>query len=97
LVYLSEEFDKEDEKFLNWFVGFADGESNFSIVLYKNSDGNILSATFRFTIELHVDDIEVLNYIKRKLNIGTNIAVYGNSCKFTVVRVPSGPGRIFIS
>ena len=33
----------------------------------------------------NIDDIEVLKYIKSKLNIGTDIAVYGNSCKFSVV------------
>lgn len=74
-----------DENFFKWFVGFSDGESNFTIVFYKDKNGNVLSATFRFTIELHIDDVEVLNYIKSRLNIGTNIAVYGNSCKFTVV------------
>lgn len=75
----------EDENFFKWFVGFSDGESNFTIVFYKDSNGNIVSATFRFTIELHVDDIEALKYIKSRLNIGTNIAVYGKSCKFVVV------------
>jgi len=35
-------------------------------------------------IELHVDDIDALKYIKSKLNIGNDIAVYGHSCKFTV-------------
>jgi flavodoxin len=35
-------------------------------------------------IELHVDDIDALKHIKNQLNIGNDIAVYGNSCKFTV-------------
>lgn len=34
---------------------------------------------------MHKDDLEGLNYIKSRLNIGTNIAVSGNSCKFVVV------------
>lgn len=75
----------DDENFVKWFVGFSDGESNFTIVFHKDSNSDIVSATFRFIIELHVDDIEVLKYIKNKLNIGTEIAVYGKSCKFTVV------------
>lgn len=75
----------EDENFLKWFTGFTDAEGNFTIVFYKDSNGNIISATFRFVIELHVDDIEALRYIKSKLNLGTEIAVYGNSCKFAVV------------
>jgi hypothetical protein len=35
-------------------------------------------------IELHVDDIDALKFIKNKLNLGNDIVVYGNSCKFTV-------------
>nr|YP_009744358.1 hypothetical protein [Xylaria hypoxylon]QIE13214.1 hypothetical protein [Xylaria hypoxylon] len=77
--------DKEDEEFYRWFVGFADGESNFIIVFQKDSNGDISGASFRFSIELHIDDLNTLKYIKSKLNIGNEIAVYGNSCKFTVV------------
>ena len=36
-------------------------------------------------IELHVDDIDALKLIKSKLNIGNDIVVYGNSCKFTLL------------
>lgn len=85
---LNEKFDSTQEgdisEFIRWFWGFSDAESNFSIVLYKNKTGTIISAQFRFTIELHIDDIDALNLIKSKLNIGNDIAVYGNSCKFTV-------------
>jgi hypothetical protein len=77
--------DIEDEEFYRWFVGFADGESNFTIVFQKDSNGDISGASFRFTIELHIDDINALNYVKSKLNLGNEIAVYGNSCKFTVI------------
>jgi hypothetical protein len=77
--------DIKDEEFYRWFVGFADGESNFTIVFQKNSNGDISGASFRFTIELHIDDLNVLKYIKSKLNLGNEIAVYGNSCKFTVI------------
>lgn len=31
-----------------------------------------------------IDDLDALNHIKSKLDIGNNISVYGNSCKFTV-------------
>lgn len=78
--------NSEDEKFFWWFVGFSDGESNFSIVYQKDSNGDITGASFRFNIELHIDDIDTLRYIKSKLNIGNNISEYGNSCKFTVIR-----------
>ena len=77
--------DKKDEEFYKWFVGFADGESNFTIVFQKDTNGNITGASFRFIIELHIDDIDTLKYIKSKLNLGNEISVYGNSCKFTVI------------
>ncbi len=44
--------DKKDEEFYKWFVGLADGESNFTIVLQKDVNGNIVGASFRFIIEL---------------------------------------------
>ena len=78
-------FDKEYGEFLKWFVGFSDGESNFTIVFQKDRNGNISGASFRFIIELHSDDINTLKYIRSKLNMGNEIAVYGNSCKFTVI------------
>lgn len=77
-------YDTEEE-FYRWFVGFADGESTFAIVFQKDNNGDISGASFRFNIELHIDDIDALKYIKSKLNIGNEIAVYGNSCKFTVI------------
>ena len=43
--------DKEYEEFLKWFVGFSDGESNFTIVFQKNKAGDITWASFRFIIE----------------------------------------------
>lgn len=46
--------------------------------------GNIVGATFRFTLDLHSDDINALKYIKSILNIGNEIAVYDNRCRFSV-------------
>ena len=77
--------DLDDENFLRWFVGFSDGESNFTIVFQKDKNGIITGASFRFIIELHKDDINTLKYIKSKLNIGNEVALYGNSCKFTII------------
>ena len=70
--------------FLRWFSGFTDAEGNFNITFYKNKLGNISSATFRFLMELHIDDMDTLYIIKKNLKIGNDIAIYGNSCKFTV-------------
>lgn len=72
------------EDFYKWFVGFSDGESSFTILLYKNSQGTIISATFRFVIELHKDDIKVLEYIRNNLGVDTKIAIYGDSCKLVI-------------
>ena len=69
---------------MKWFSGFTDAEGNFNITFFKNKLSNISSVTFRFTIELHIDDKNTLDTIKEKLNIGNDISVYGNSCKFTV-------------
>jgi len=60
---------QKNDNFLQWFVGFSDAESNFSIVPHKN--GNIVNKyTFRFTIRLHSDDEDSLIYIKNFLGIG---------------------------
>jgi hypothetical protein len=82
--YSQKSFSNHSEEFIKWFVGFSDAESNFSIVVNKDKTDKILSITFRFLIELHVDDISALELIKNKLNIGNDIVVYGHSCKFTV-------------
>jgi hypothetical protein len=48
-------------EFLNWFIGFSEGDGSF----VKAKDGN-----YRFTITQHSDDRQVLDYIQRELNIG---------------------------
>lgn len=73
-----------NEKFLRWFTGFSDAEGNFNIIIYKDKLGNISSVSFRFKIELHVDDKNALIYIKKILNMGNDIAIYDHSCRFTV-------------
>lgn len=68
-----------NEDFLFWFSGFTDGEGNFSITLDR---GYI---RFRFKINLHIDDLEVINIIKSKLNIGRIIVEENkSSCAFVV-------------
>lgn len=65
-----------------WFVGFSDAEGCFNIV--PKGKVNIKSFTFMFTIRLHIDDLEVLNFIKNLLGIG-NVRVSGSKeCVFTV-------------
>ena len=72
------------DAFLQWFVGFSDGESNFSIVpLYDKSGNKLNKFSFRFTIGLHRDDNNVLLSICNRLAIG-NINESDEECKFVV-------------
>lgn len=72
---------KLNEEFLFWFTGFTDGEGCFSITLDRTY------IRFRFKINLHVDDLEVLNTIKSKLKRGKVILEQNrNSCAFIVER-----------
>jgi len=64
-----------DNEFFKWFSGFTDAEGSFLIVaLPKGSHGkwNFPSArfSFKFSIGLHLDDVNALNYIKDKLGFG---------------------------
>ena len=72
------------DEFYQWFVGFSDAESNFSIVPQYETGGNKINRfNFRFTIGLHKDDKDVLLNIHNLLNIG-NVVEYNNECKFIV-------------
>lgn len=66
-------------QFIQWFVGFTDAEGNFSIVPRKGW----MSVSFRFTIEVHKDDLPVLQKISETLGIG-NIIVNKDSASFVV-------------
>jgi LAGLIDADG DNA endonuclease family/LAGLIDADG endonuclease len=70
------------DKFCQWFVGFSDGESNFSIVPGYSGD-KITKFSFRFTIGLHIDDKNALVYIRNLLAVG-NINENTEVCKFVV-------------
>lgn len=71
------------ENFAHWFVGFVDSEGFFGL----REDKRKIRPSFIFTFEitLHKDDLEVLKYIKSKLQIGT---LYFNSkiSRFTVTK-----------
>jgi len=59
------------EELYKWFVGFSDAESMFSISpIINNKNANIEGFSFKFKIGLHRDDLDALNYIKSKLDIG---------------------------
>lgn len=71
--------DKLNKEFYFWFSGFTDGEGCFSITLDRTY------IRYRFKINLHIDDLEVLNIIKSELSIGKVIIEQNrNSCAFVV-------------
>lgn len=73
------------DEFSQWFVGFSDGEACFMIVPKKDKKNlKINRFIFMFSIGLHKDDKEALNYIKNRLGIGSIILTKNNECKFVV-------------
>ena len=77
-------YKKDEENFIQWFVGFSDAESNFIInPLLKKDKVTISSFSFMFKIALHKDDESVLRYISNKLGIG-KVRLYKNECIFNV-------------
>ena len=67
-----------DSEFLHWFSGFADAESNFLITLDRSY------IKLRFRINLHKDDIKVLETIKSRLNIGRIVSDTDTSCSYII-------------
>ena len=61
----TKKLDAEMEKFYEWFVGFTDGEGSF--LLNKQGKNNYI---FIFKINLHIDDISVLQFIRDTLGFG---------------------------
>lgn len=66
------------DNFNEWFVGFTDGEGNFNITYLKERN----SFNFQFRITLHIDDIAVLYFIQKTLNVGN---VYIENTKSSAV------------
>lgn len=71
-----------DLEFIEWFRGISDGEASFHINL-KQKDGSVVSAEFRYSIQLHKDDEPWLLYIKNRLGFGT-VKIFGNAVQFNV-------------
>jgi hypothetical protein len=71
------------DSFYEWFVGFTDGEGNFTIGV--DNRAKIIRFNFRFTIGLHADEHDLLELIKNKLNCGQ---IYFNNsktaCNYTI-------------
>lgn len=66
--------------FLEWFRGFADGESSFWI-----GEVGKLHFKFSFSIGLHKDDLKTLEFIQKTLGMG-NIHISSNVASWVVTR-----------
>ena len=74
-------FFLSDENFYEWLCGFIDGEGHFRIK--KDTIRSKSPFQFEFIINLHCDDINVLYYIQKRLNIG-NVNNYLTIGRFSV-------------
>ena len=70
-----------DVEFYEWLCGFIDGEGSFRI--RKDFRRSKSPFVFEFAINLHIDDKDVFNYIKTRLNLG-KVNSYEKLCRFTV-------------
>ena len=72
-----------NNNFLHWFAGFVDAEGNFNISL-RNFDGNRYNSyILTFQIGVHIDDINILNSIQKKLKCG-HISISGSRCNYFI-------------
>jgi len=65
-------------EFIEWFRGFTDAEGCFLIVKTGNT------FTFRFIIKLHVDDVNLLNFIRNSLGDIGNVTTEGSVANYKV-------------
>lgn len=73
------------KNFYQWFVGFADAESSFSIVPKSDKISNINRFSFMFKISLHKDDKDALIQIQNNLGFG-KVSLDKDECKFVVTK-----------
>lgn len=74
-----------NDKFIEWFVGLCEAESNFLIRKRKNKD-EVIGFEFVFRIVLHIDDTRVLEFIKNTLNCG-RLSIERDTCVFTISKI----------
>jgi hypothetical protein len=75
----TDSLEREMINFYAWFSGFTDAEGSFYIAISK-------ICSFRFQINLHKDDLNVLYYIQKSLGFG-EVRFYNNYGSFTVTRL----------
>ena len=72
-----------ESEFLEWLSGFTDAEGNFNISLRNFINDKYNNVTLTFQIGLHIDDLNLLQFIKEKLNCG-HISISGSRCNYFV-------------
>lgn len=82
----SKQLDNSLSQFYQWFVGFCDAEASFLLQPVLSSENTIRKVTWIFSIELHKDDLGVLEYIRNNLGIG-NIRLYKDKCIYVVTNI----------
>lgn len=79
----SSEYGNQDTKyFYEWFCGLTDGEGTFYI-LRKNDRG---SFEFNFIMGLHVDDVNMLRFIREVLGTG-KVVISGKVARFSITSI----------
>jgi len=80
----SSEYGNQDTKyFYEWLCGLTDGEGTFYI-LRKNDRG---SFEFNFLIGLHIDDVNMLRFIREVLGTG-KVVISGKVARFSITSPP---------
>lgn len=57
-----------DQEFLEWFAGLVDGEAYFGVLRLKSKISKAVGTVF--VIELHIDDLNLLYFIQKRLGMG---------------------------
>jgi len=72
----------EKFKFYQWFSGLVDGEGHFSI-FSSSTTGARKTYGFSFSIGLHKDDKQTLDFIVKELGMG-KVSLYANSARLVI-------------
>jgi hypothetical protein len=72
-----------NSKFLEWLSGFTDAEGNFNISFRNLINDKYNSLILTFQIGLHIDDLNLLIFIKENLNCG-HISISGSRSNYFV-------------
>jgi hypothetical protein len=76
-------YSMTDQEFLEWFAGFVDGEAYFGILRLKSQTSKAVGTVF--VIELHIDDVNLLYFIQKRLGVGiVTIRKDNNSAVFKI-------------